>query len=88
MNENRDNLCWKTGTTEYCAGILSKALDASLINLEADNGNLNDYDIIIIGSSIRMGMVHPKIKRFLKIQKFNSRKILRSLFAKGYLKHY
>ncbi|MGI6767679.1 MAG: flavodoxin domain-containing protein [Bacilli bacterium] len=56
----------KTGTTEYCAGILSKALDASLINLEADNGNLNDYDIIIIGSSIRMGMVHPKIKRFLK----------------------
>lgn len=59
----------KTGTTEHCAQVLSKSLNTALINLEADNFDLNNFDIIIIGSSIRVGRVHPKIKKFLKLYK-------------------
>lgn len=59
----------KTGTTEHCAQVLSKSLNTALINLETDNFDLNNFDIIIIGSSIRVGRVHPKIKKFLKLYK-------------------
>ena len=57
----------KTGTTEKCAGILGQSLkDVTIINLTAiQNEDINKYDLIIIGSPIRMGMIHKKVKEFI-----------------------
>lgn len=57
----------KTGTTEKCAGILGQNLiDATIINLATiQNEDINKYDLIIIGSPIRMGMIDKKVKEFL-----------------------
>ncbi len=57
----------KTGTTEKCAGIIGQKLkDATIINLSArQNEDVNKYDKIIIGTPIRMGMIHKKVKEFI-----------------------
>lgn len=57
----------KTGTTERCAGILGQNLkDVTTINLTvAQNEDINKYDLIIIGTPIRMGMIHKKVKEFI-----------------------
>ncbi len=57
----------KTGTTEKCARILGQNLkDTTIINLTAtQNEDINKYDLIIIGSPIRMGMIHKKVKEFI-----------------------
>ena len=57
----------KTGTTEKCVGILGQNLkDVTIINLTAiQNEDINKYDLIIIGSPIRMGMIHKKVKEFI-----------------------
>lgn len=57
----------KTGTTERCAGILGKNLkDVTIINLTAtQNKDINKYDLIIIGSPIRMGIIDKKVKDFI-----------------------
>ena len=57
----------KTGTTEKCVGILGQNFkDVTIINLTAiQNEDINKYDLIIIGSPIRMGMIHKKVKEFI-----------------------
>lgn len=56
----------KTGTTEKCAEILGEKLkDVTIINLERQNENISKYDLIIIGSPIRVGMIHKKVKQFI-----------------------
>ena len=57
----------KTGSTEKCAGIIGQNLkDATIINLSArQNEDVNKYDKIIIGTPIRMGMIHKKVKEFI-----------------------
>lgn len=57
----------KTGTTEKCADILGKNLkDVTIINLAAiQNEDITKYDLIIIGSPIRIGMIDKKVKRFI-----------------------
>lgn len=57
----------KTGTTERCAGILGQNLkDVTIINLIAtQNEDINKYDLIIIGSPIRMGMIDKRVKDFI-----------------------
>lgn len=57
----------KTGKTERCAGILGQNLkDVTIINLTvAQNEDINKYDLIIIGTPIRMGMIHKKVKEFI-----------------------
>ena len=56
----------KTGTTEKCAGLLGEKLQgAVLINLCKEEINLKKYDLIILGSSIRMGVIHPKVREVI-----------------------
>ena len=57
----------KTGTTERCAGILGQNLkDVTIINLiAAQNEDIDKYDLIIIGSPIRMGMIDKRVKDFI-----------------------
>jgi len=60
----------KTGTTEKCAGILGQKLKtATIINLNAENADISKYDFVIVGSSIRIGMLHGKVKDFIKKNK-------------------
>ena len=56
----------KTGTTEKCANLLAKKLDnVTIVNLLEQNPNVNDYDVIIVGSNIRFGKIHKKVSKFL-----------------------
>ena len=65
----------KTGTTERCAEILGQNLkDATIINLtETQNEDINKYDLIIIGSPIRMGLIDKRVKGFISKNSNNGR---------------
>lgn len=58
----------KTGTTEKCAQrIKKKLLDTTIININKNNNpiNIESYELIIVGTPIRMGMIDKHIKSFL-----------------------
>jgi len=56
----------KTGTTMRCAALLSVQLGgAQIINLELKTPDPADYDLIIVGSAVRMGQLHRKVRDFL-----------------------
>ena len=56
----------KTGTTKKCAEILCQKLDnVTIVNLDMQDVDVTKYDFVIIGSSIRIGMIHSKIKKFI-----------------------
>lgn len=56
----------KTGTTEKCAKEINAQLkDSKMVNILNQNEDINKYDLIVIGTPIRMGMIDKKIKNFL-----------------------
>ncbi|NLK29423.1 MAG: hypothetical protein GX306_13980 [Clostridiales bacterium] len=56
----------KTGTTEKCAKELAKQLDgAEIYDLTKGNTSIDQYDVIVVGSAIRIGQLHKKVKNFL-----------------------
>lgn len=56
----------KTGTTEKCAKELNRRLkDSKIVNILNQNEDLTRYDLIVIGTPIRMGMIDKRIKKFL-----------------------
>ena len=56
----------KTGTTEKCAKEINRQLkDSKIVNILNQNEDINEYDLIIIGTPIRMGMIDKKIRKFL-----------------------
>lgn len=60
----------KTGTTEKCAkNIESKLEDAITVNIHDKNEDITKYDLIIIGTPIRMGMIDKNMKKFLSSNK-------------------
>jgi len=60
----------KTGTTEKCVNILKQALkDAAVIDLNQTEPALAEYDLVIIGSPIRVGKIDAKIKVFINQNK-------------------
>ena len=68
----------KTGTTEKCAKEINRQLkDSKMINILNQNEDINEYDLIIVGTSIRMGMIDKKIRKFLisNIEKLKSKKV-------------
>lgn len=68
----------KTGTTEKCAKEINKRLkNSKMLNILNQNENINKYDLIIIGTPIRMGMIDKKIKKFLinNIETLKSKKV-------------
>ncbi|MCQ4636005.1 flavodoxin [Anaerovorax odorimutans] len=56
----------KTGTTAKCAKIL-KALvdDATLCDLTKEKPDLSQYNCVIVGGSIRMGLIHKSSRNFI-----------------------
>lgn len=68
----------KTGTTEKCANEINRQLkNSKIVNILNQNENINEYDLIIIGTPIRMGMIDKKIKKFLisNIETLKSKKV-------------
>lgn len=60
----------KTGTTERCAKILNQKLkNSTIIDLNKEDVNISNYDLIIIGSNIRMGRFNNKVSNFIKKNK-------------------
>lgn len=56
----------KTGTVEKCVKrINDKLKSTAVVNIYNDNEDISQYDLIIVGSPIRMGMIDKKIKSFL-----------------------
>lgn len=60
----------KTQTTDKCAKLLAEKLPSShLINLDALTDNVDDYDFIIIGASVRLNRINKKVRKFIKRNK-------------------
>ena len=62
----------KTGTAKSCAECLSEELkqqDVVLADLECETPDLREYDLVVLGSSVRFGKARPKFNEFLKINK-------------------
>lgn len=59
----------KTGTTKKCANILANELnlncDCTLCDLSNSFPSINNYDMVVIGSSIRMGALNKKVVSFI-----------------------
>jgi len=57
----------KTGTTEKCAKKLEELVkDADLFNLESGKPDLSNYELVVIGGSIRAGMLNKAAKKYIK----------------------
>lgn len=84
----------KTETTKKCANLLKEKLnDVDISNIKSLSIDINNYDLIIIGSPIRMGLIDKNIKKFL----INNLDILKSKkaayficcgFKENYLKYF
>ncbi len=59
----------KSGTTRECAVLLQKQLPnhtVELYDLAAKTPTLSDYDLLVLGSSVRMGKLQKEMRRYLK----------------------
>lgn len=57
----------KTGTTAKCAQLLAAQLEnTDIYNLENGSPDISDYNLIVIGGSIRAGMLHKSAKKYIK----------------------
>ena len=68
----------KTGTTEKCANKINRQLkNSKMVNILNQDEDINRYDLIIIGTPIRMGMIDKKIKKLLisNIEALKSKKV-------------
>lgn len=84
----------KTGTTEKCTNLLKEKLnDVDISNIKSLNADINNYDLIIIGTPIRLGLIDKNIKKFL----INNLDVLKSKktayficcgFKENYLKYF
>lgn len=60
----------KTGTTEKCANLLAAKLkDVTVVNLRNATLDLNSFDCIIVGGSIRIGALNKYAKKFIEKNK-------------------
>ncbi len=57
----------KSGTTEKCAKLLGQRLPgAVLADLNVETPDISNYDVIVVGGSIRAGQLQKKAKLFLE----------------------
>lgn len=61
----------KNGCTEYCARYLKEKLgkNAVVTNVENKISKMDDFDTILIGSSVHMGKIQKKITSFCRLNK-------------------
>ena len=57
----------KSGAARKCAGLLAQELSGCIISdLEKESPRPDDFDIIIIGSGVRMGKLYKPVCNFIK----------------------
>lgn len=57
----------KTGTTRECMEQLKEYFPrAEYVDLAKGNADPSEYDLIMCGSGVRMGMLHKKLKKWIK----------------------
>lgn len=61
----------RTGVSKKCAQMLSEGLDSDAMNVELFDiedapPSPEEYDVCVIGGSIRMGALNKKLKKYLK----------------------
>lgn len=54
---------------KICDILTTKEIDVSLTNLEDKEGSLSDFDGVLVGTGIKMGMWTKKIKKFINKHK-------------------
>ena len=62
----------KTGTAKACAERLKAELrrrDVTVADLELETPDLREYDLVVLGSSVRFGRARPKFNEFLKVNR-------------------
>lgn len=63
-----------TGTTEDCAQQLARELEAlspTVVSLTREIPDTRPYDLVLFGSCIRFGKLHPAARRFLTAERGN-----------------
>lgn len=75
----------KTGTAEKCLCELQKYLPQGEFTLEnitheKSRHNIEDFDLVLVGSSVRMGKVHKKIKDYITENADKLKKVNYALF--------
>ena len=59
----------KTGTAEECTGILRKelkGLNVTVANLDQEQPDPADFDIVVVGGSVRFGALRKQAAEFIK----------------------
>ena len=59
----------KTGTAKKCAEYLAEQLknqQVTCVDLEHRTPDPADYDVVVLGSSVRFGKIRPALKRYLE----------------------
>ncbi|MCL2712646.1 MAG: hypothetical protein FWD37_05195 [Methanomassiliicoccaceae archaeon] len=57
----------KSGASRECAEILASKIDESVMyDLNGGTPNIDDYDVVIIGTGIRIGGAYKPFKKFIK----------------------
>ena len=60
----------RNGATKYCAEMLAKKLesthDISLVNVTQAKPSPDDFDVIVLASSVRMGKINKAMKKYIK----------------------
>ena len=57
----------KTGTTRACAEELAlRVKDAVCCDLNRENPSPEGYDAVVLGGSVRMGLIHAKARAYVK----------------------
>lgn len=60
----------KHGCTEMCANFIKeKNNDLKISQISKFQGDINDYDHIIIGTPVYVGQIHKKVKKFIETNK-------------------
>ena len=63
----------KTGTTKKCAGILKSLIPEAFVFSVNEDFKLDDYDVLVFGSSIRMGRLDKGIRKLIKRQPYQQK---------------
>ena len=55
----------KTGTAQKCAeALVSRLPDATLCDVTKEKLDPTPYDIVVLGGSVRMGMIHTNLRQY------------------------
>lgn len=74
----------KTGTTKKCADMLIRRLSSlgeiTSVNLCSEKCDAAEFDLVIMGGSVRIGQVHKALKKFIEVNQNSLREKKTALY--------